>query len=151
MRPVGSREETGSLPPKHSLTFDCHKRSHNLGWALEWAIYRSGKKGKYKDKYTQTQTKTNTKCFKTNLWCSRPCKPYVSMVTSPFISTVWCSRPYKPYIFWKLIIWWWQWPRQRLTKRQIQRQRHTYRQRQIQSAFKTQCMLYFSEAGGSSI
>jgi len=32
------------------------------------------------------------------------------------------SRPYKPYIFWKLIIWWWQWPRRILTKRQ----RHTY-------------------------
>ena len=45
---------------------------------------------------------------------------------SPFVSTIWCSRPYKPYIFWKLIIWWWQWPRRRLTKRQIQRQRHTY-------------------------
>ena len=41
----------------------------------------------------------------------------VSMVTSPFISIVWCFRPYKPYIFWKLIIWWWQWPRQILTKR----------------------------------
>ena len=26
----------------------------------------------------------------------------------------------------KLIIWWWQWPRRILTKRQIQRQRHTY-------------------------
>ena len=49
---------------------------------------------------------------------------FVSMVTSPFISIVWCFRPYKPYIFWKLIIWWWQWPRRRLTKRQIQRQRH---------------------------
>ena len=48
------------------------------------------------------------------------------MVTSPFISIVWCFRPYKPYIFWKLIIWWWQWPRRILTKRQIQRQRHTY-------------------------
>ena len=36
---------------------------------------------------------------------------------SPFISIVWCFRPYKPYIFWKLIIWWWQWPRQILTKR----------------------------------
>ena len=35
------------------------------------------------------------------------------------------TRPYKPYIFWKLIIWWWQCPRRRLTKRQIQRQRHT--------------------------
>ena len=45
----------------------------------------------------------------------------VSMVTSPFISIVWCFRPYKPYIFWKLIIWWWQWPRRILTKRQ----RHT--------------------------
>ena len=45
-------------------------------------------------------------------------------VTSPFISTSWCSRPCKPYIFWKLIIWWWHWPRRRLTKRQIQRQRH---------------------------
>ena len=44
------------------------------------------------------------------------------MVTSPFISIVWCFRPYKPYIFWKLIIWWWQWPRRILTKRQ----RHTY-------------------------
>ena len=47
-----------------------------------------------------------------------------SSVTFPFNSTVWCFRPYKPYIFWKLIIWWWHWPRQRLTKRQIQRQRH---------------------------
>ena len=37
---------------------------------------------------------------------------------SPFVSTIWCSRPYKPYIFWKLIICWWQRPRQRLTKRQ---------------------------------
>ena len=46
----------------------------------------------------------------------------VSMVTSPFISIVWCFRPYKPYIFWKLIIWWWQWPRRILTERQ----RHTY-------------------------
>ena len=45
-------------------------------------------------------------------------------VTFPFISTVWCFRPYKPYIFWKLIIWWWHWLRRRLTKRQIQRQRH---------------------------
>ena len=44
------------------------------------------------------------------------------MVTSPFISIVWCFRPYKPYIFWKLIIWWWQWPRRILTERQ----RHTY-------------------------
>ena len=44
------------------------------------------------------------------------------MVTSPFISIAWCFRPYKPYIFWKLIIWWWQWPRRILTKRQ----RHTY-------------------------
>ena len=52
--------------------------------------------------------------------------PSVRTVTSPFISTVWCFRPYKPYIFWKLIIWWWQWPRRILTKRQIQRQRHTY-------------------------
>ena len=51
---------------------------------------------------------------------------FVTMVTSPFISIVWCFRPYKPYIFWKLIIWWWQWPRRILTKRQIQRQRHTY-------------------------
>ena len=51
---------------------------------------------------------------------------FVSMVTSPFISIEWCFRPYKPYIFWKLIIWWWQWPRQILTKRQIQRQRHRY-------------------------
>ena len=48
-----------------------------------------------------------------------------SSVTFPFISTVWCFRPYKPDIFWKLIIWWWHWPRRRLTKRQIQRQRHT--------------------------
>ena len=40
------------------------------------------------------------------------------MVTSLCMSTVWCSRPYKPYILWKLIIWWWQWPRRRLTKRQ---------------------------------
>ena len=31
----------------------------------------------------------------------------------------------KTIYFWKLIIWWWQWPRRRLTKRQIQRQRHT--------------------------
>ena len=60
---------------------------------------------------------------------------------SPFVSTIWCSRPYKSYIFWKLIIWWWQWPRRRLTKRQ----------RQIQSASKTQCMLYLSKAGGSRI
>ena len=37
----------------------------------------------------------------------------VSMATSPFISTVWCSRPYRPYIFWKLIIWLWQWECQR--------------------------------------
>ena len=59
---------------------------------------------------------------------------------SPFVSTMWCSRPYKPYIFWKLIIWWWQWPRRRLTKRQIQRQG--------QSASKTQCMLsFFSKQG----
>ena len=43
---------------------------------------------------------------------------------SPYVSTIWCSRPYKPYIFWKLIIWWWQWPRRILTKRQIQG--HTY-------------------------
>ena len=35
------------------------------------------------------------------------------MATSPFISIKWCFRPYKPYIFRKLIIWWWQWPRQR--------------------------------------
>ena len=45
-----------------------------------------------------------------------------SSVTFPFISTVWCFRPNKPYIFWKLIIWWWQWLRRILTKRQ----RHTY-------------------------
>ena len=45
----------------------------------------------------------------------------------------------------------WQWPRRRLTKRKIQRQRHTHRQRQIQSASKTQCVLYFSKAGGSRI
>ena len=50
----------------------------------------------------------------------------VSIVTSPFISIERCFRPYKPYIFWKLFIWWWQWPRRILTKRQIQRQRHTY-------------------------
>ena len=48
----------------------------------------------------------------------------VSMFTSSFISIEWSFRPYKPYILWKLIIWWWQWPRRRLTKRQIQRQRH---------------------------
>ena len=82
-------------------------------------------------------------------------RPSVRMVTSPFISNVWCSRPYKPYIFLKLIIWWWQLPRQRLTESQIQRQRqrHTdrHRQIQIQSASKTQCMLYFLKAGGSRI
>ena len=26
-------------------------------------------------------------------------------------------RPYKPYISWKLIIWWWQWPRQNIEKK----------------------------------
>ena len=65
--------------------------------------------------------------------CLSVCNTYYvcmcSSVTFPYISTVWCFRPYKPYIFWKLIIWWWHWPRRRLTKRQvqrqIQRQRHT--------------------------
>ena len=51
-------------------------------------------------------------------WLSSPIFPClsVSMVTSPFISIVWYFRPYKLYIFWKLIIWWWHWPRRRLTK-----------------------------------
>ena len=51
---------------------------------------------------------------------------FVCLFVSTFISIEWCFRPYKPYIFWKLFIWWWQWPRRILTKRQIQRQRHTY-------------------------
>ena len=38
-----------------------------------------------------------------------------ALVTSQLISTIWCSRTFS-----KLIIWWWQWPRQRNTKRQIQ-------------------------------
>ena len=64
--------------------------------------------------FTQNSSSIFT-CLYVCLWSS---------VTFPFISTVWCFRPYKPYIFWKLIIWWWHWPRRRLTKRQIQRQRH---------------------------
>ena len=46
------------------------------------------------------------------------------MVTSPFTYTVWCSRPYKPYIFWKLSIWWWQWPRRRLTKKDTDKDKY---------------------------
>ena len=64
---------------------------------------------------------TETRCLVYSSILPFVCRLFVTMVTSPFISIVWCFRPYKPYIFWKLIIWWWHWRRQRLTKRQIQR------------------------------
>ena len=80
------------------------------------------------------------------------CLFVVSMVTSPFISIEWCFRPYKPYIFWKLIIWWWQWPRRILTKRQIQRQRHTYTDKDKYKVLPRPSVSYiFSKAGGLRI
>ena len=67
----------------------------------------------------------------------------VSMVTSPFISIVWCFRPYKLYIFWKLIIWRWVNDRTNTYKKKNTKTKTPiYRQRQIQSASKTQCMLH---------
>ena len=70
--------------------------------------------------------------------------------TSPFFSTVWCSWSYKPYLFWKRIVWWSQWPRRGLRKRQIQRQRHTDTNKD-KCVSKTQCMLYIWKAWGSRI
>ena len=60
-------------------------------------------------------------------------------------------RPYKPYIFWKLIIWRWQWPRRRLTKRQIQRQRHTDTDNPKCFQDPTYAIFSSSNAGGSRI
>ena len=66
-----------------------------------------------------------------------------------FISSQDHARPHILYTdgqrMMSAVIWRCQWH----TQRQIQRQIH--RQRQIQSASKTQCMLYFWRAGGSRI
>ena len=69
---------------------------------------------------------------------------------SPFVSTIWYSTPYKPYIFWKLIIWWLQWPKRRLTKRQIQRLSHTD-QDKYKVLPRPSVSYIFSKAGGLRI
>ena len=54
-----------------------------------------------------------------------------------------CYRPTSWHIHIFSEIWWWQWPRRRLTKRQIQRQRH----RDTKTDTKTQGMLYYQKQG----
>ena len=62
------------------------------------------------------------------------------------------SRPYyKPYIFWKLNIWWWQRPRNRPIKRQIQWQRHTDKDKYKVLLRPNVCYFFSSKAWGPRI
>ena len=81
-----------------------------------------------------TQRKTIKLRIRLEFTLTSVCVCVFVSATSDRFSPVWRFRPYKPYIFWKA---------HHLATAKTYKKTNTQTQRQIQNAWKTQCVLYF--------
>ena len=89
------------------------------------------------------------KSFKLRTYFSIPCDSLSVTIVTSYLSPQF--KTYKPYIFWKLIIWRWQWPRRKYTKRQIQIQSKDTQTETNTKWFQDPMYAIFSKAGGPRI